>query len=354
MEHNQRIIFTNDISAAIDEALANIDYNRLFVLTDTNTAYFVLPRLADNAHIAGAHNITIKSGDMNKTIEATAEVWRELCANGATRKSVLINLGGGMVTDLGGFAASTFKRGIRFINVPTTLLSAVDAAVGGKTGVNFRGLKNEIGVFSEAEAVIISTCFFSTLPIAEVKSGFAEMLKHGLLKGAETYDRLLAYDFESRDYDLLLSLLRESVQVKADIVSQDPHEQGLRRALNLGHTAGHAFESLAMSHKSPIPHGHAVAWGMVVELTLANMLCSFPSSRVQEYAKFILENYGAFHITCKDYDALLTLMRHDKKSENGEMNFTLLSDVGEVKINCCASDDDVRAALDIYRDLMHI
>ena len=228
MEHNQRIIFTNEISAAIDEALANIDYNRLFVLTDTNTAYFVLPRLADNAHIAGAHNITIKSGDMNKTIESAAEVWRELCANGATRKSVLINLGGGMVTDLGGFAASTFKRGIRFINVPTTLLSAVDAAVGGKTGVNFRGLKNEIGVFNEADAVIISTCFFSTLPLAEVKSGFAEMLKHGLLKGAETYDRLLAYDFESRDYDLLLSLLRESVQVKADIVSQDPHEQGLR------------------------------------------------------------------------------------------------------------------------------
>ena len=258
------------------------------------------------------------------------------------------------MTDLGGFAASTFKRGIRFINIPTTLLSAVDAAVGGKTGVNFRGLKNEIGVFNEADAVIISTCFFSTLPIAEVKSGFAEMLKHGLLKGAETYDRLLAYDFESRDYDHLLDLLRESVEVKADIVSQDPHERGIRRALNLGHTAGHAFESLAMSHKNPIPHGHAVAWGMVVELTLANMLCSFPSSRVQEYAKFILENYGAFHITCKDYDALLTLMRHDKKSENGEMNFTLLSDVGEVKINCCASDDDVRAALDIYRDLMHI
>lgn len=354
MEHNQRIIFTNDVSAAIDQLLAEADLNRLFVLTDTNTSYFVLPRIADNAHIADATNITIKSGDMNKTIEAAADVWRALCDNGGTRKSIMINVGGGMVTDLGGFAASTFKRGIRFINVPTTLLSAVDAAVGGKTGVNFRGLKNEIGVFNEAEAVVISTCFFSTLPLTEIKSGFAEMLKHGLLKDAATYDRLLAYDFESRDYDHLLSLLRESVEVKAEIVRCDPHERGLRRALNLGHTAGHAFESYAMSRKSPIPHGYAVAWGMVVELTLANMLCGFPSARVQEYAQFVLENYGSFHITCADYDALLTLMRHDKKSEHGEMNFTLLGDVGDVKINCSATDDDVRAALDIYRDLLHI
>ena len=135
---------------------------------------------------------------------------------------------------------------------------------------------------------------------------------------------------------------------------QDPYEKGIRRALNLGHTVGHAFESLAMSRKSPIPHGYAVAWGMVVELTLANMLCGFPSARVQEYARFVLENYGAFHITCDDYDALLQLMRHDKKSEHGEMNFSLLADVGDVRINCEASADDVKNALDIYRDLLHI
>ena len=350
----QRIVFSHQLATDLALAMTECEHERVFILTDETTKEQCWPLLDSFYGLRDATQITIKATDTHKTIETVCDVWRALDKGMATRHSLLINLGGGMVTDLGGFAASTFKRGIRFINVPTTLLSAVDAAVGGKTGVNFRGLKNEIGVFSEAEAVIISTCFFSTLPIAEVKSGFAEMLKHGLLKGAETYDRLLAYDFESRDYDHLLDLLRESVEVKADIVSQDPHERGIRRALNLGHTAGHAFESLAMSHKNPIPHGHAVAWGMVVELTLANMLCSFPSARVQEYAKFILENYGAFHITCKDYDALLTLMRHDKKSENGEMNFTLLSDVGEVKINCCASDDDVRAALDIYRDLMHI
>ena len=353
MEH-QKIIFSNDVSKAIDDILGKMDYNRLFVLTDVNTRLFVLERLTSNSHIAKACHVTIKAGDMNKTIESATEVWRELCANGGTRKSVMINLGGGMVTDLGGFAASTFKRGIRFINIPTTLLSAVDAAVGGKTGVNFRGLKNEIGVFNEADAVIISTKFLSTLPDTEIKSGFAEMLKHGLLKGAPTYDRLLAYDFESGDTEHLLELLRESVEVKADIVRQDPYEKGIRRALNLGHTVGHAFESLAMWRKSPIPHGYAVAWGMVVELTLANMLCGFPSARVQEYARFVLENYGAFHITCDDYDALLQLMRHDKKSEHGEMNFSLLADVGDVRINCEASADDVKNALDIYRDLLHI
>ena len=350
----QKIIFSNNVSNAIDDTLGTMDYNRLFVLTDVNTRQFVLERLADNHRLAEAHNITIKSGDVNKNLDSATDVWRELCANGATRKSVMINLGGGMVTDLGGFAASTFKRGIRFINVPTTLLSAVDAAVGGKTGINFRGLKNEIGVFNEADAVIISTKFFNTLPDTEIKSGFAEMLKHGLLKGAETYDRLLTFDFKEDSHEHLLDLLKESVEVKAQIVEQDPHEKGLRRALNLGHTAGHAFESLAMDRKSPIPHGYAVAWGLVVELTLSNMLCGFPSARVQEYASFVLENYGSFHITCNDYDNLLQLMMHDKKSEHGEMNFSLLADVGDVKINCEATADDVKAALDIYRDLLHI
>lgn len=353
MEH-QKIIFSNDVSGAIDEILQGLEYNRLFVLTDVNTHRCVLDKVAQSEKVAKATQITVKSGDVNKDINAAVEIWKQLSGNGATRKSVMVNLGGGMVTDLGGFAASTFKRGIKFVNVPTTLLSAVDAAVGGKTGINFGGLKNEIGVFNEAVAVVISTKFFNTLPLDEVKSGYAEMLKHGLLKGTETYDRLLKYDFENGDDEHLLSLLKESVEVKADIVRQDPHEQGIRRALNLGHTAGHAFESLAMRRSQPIPHGYAVAWGLVVELTLSNMLYGFSSGRLQELAQFIYENYGAFHITCDDYDSIIELMRHDKKSEHGEMNFSLLPEVGKIKVNCEVSVDDVKNALDIYRDLMHI
>lgn len=350
----QKIIFTNEINTALTQVLADINYNRLFVLTDENTATLVAPKLDEALAAHNATNITIQAGDVNKNIESLAHVWKELGEKGGTRRSALINLGGGMVTDLGGFAASTFKRGIKFINIPTTLLSAVDAAVGGKTGINFNGLKNEVGVFNEADAVIISTLPLSTLPLEEVKSGFAEMLKHGLLKGEETFNRLLAFDFNNFNPDHLLNLLEESVNVKREIVAIDPHEKGLRRALNLGHTVGHAFESLAMKRKSPIPHGYAVAWGMVVELILSHMALKFDSATLHRYSQFIFDNYGAFHITCEDYPELITLMRHDKKSNSGEMNFSLLSSVGQIEINCEASEDDVKAALDIYRDLMHI
>lgn len=351
---SQKIIFTNEVNQALNEVLEELDYNKLFVLTDINTSHFVLPKFKDTLSKHNAINITIKAGDVNKNVESLSQVWKQLGENGATRRSLLINLGGGMVTDLGGFAASTFKRGIRFVNIPTTLLSAVDAAVGGKTGINFNGLKNEVGVFNEADAVIISTLPFDTLPVEEIKSGFAEMLKHGLLSNSDTFDRLLAYDFAQADSVQLLELLKESVNVKREIVQQDPHEKGLRRALNLGHTVGHAFESLAMKRMSPIPHGYAVAWGMIVELVLSHMMLKFDSATLHRYAGFVSDNYGAFHITCDDYPALIDLMRHDKKSNSGEINLSLLSNIGEVKINCEASEDDVKAALDIYRDLVHI
>lgn len=348
----QKIIFSNEINQAVKNVLDEMEYNKLFVLTDVNTQHFVMPKFSES--LRKATNITIKAGDINKNIESLTHVWKQLGENGATRRSVLVNLGGGMVTDLGGFAASTFKRGIRFINIPTTLLSTVDAAVGGKTGINFNGLKNEVGVFNEADTVLISTRPLDTLPIDEVKSGFAEMLKHGLLSNKGTFNKLLDYDFNQYNGEQLLSLLEESVNVKREIVRQDPHEKGLRRALNLGHTVGHAFESLAMKRLSPIPHGYAVAWGMIVELVLSHMLLKFDSETLHRYTQFVYNNYGAFNITCDDYPELLNLMTHDKKSNSGEMNFSLLSDIGEIKINCIASEDDVKTALDIYRDLVHI
>lgn len=350
----QNIIFTNEVNQALEQVLESMDFNKLFVLTDVNTAHFVMPKFGTSLSKYGATNISIKAGDVSKNVESLTQVWKQLGEGGGTRRSLLVNLGGGMVTDLGGFAASTFKRGIKFINIPTTLLSSVDAAVGGKTGINFNGLKNEVGVFNEADAVIISTMPLFTLPIEEVKSGFAEMLKHGLLSGREVFERLLAYDFSKYNADELLVLLEESVNVKREIVRQDPHEKGLRRALNLGHTVGHAFESMAMKRQNPIPHGYAVAWGMIVELVLSHMQLGFDSDMLHRYADFVYSNYGAFHITCDDYPELISLMRHDKKSNSGEMNFSLLSGVGEIRINCEATEDDVKAALDIYRDLVHI
>lgn len=351
---SQSVIFTNEINNALDNVLSNENFNKLFVLTDTNTSRFVLPKFSETLSKYNATNITIQAGDTNKNVESLCHVWEQLGNNGATRRSLLVNIGGGMVTDLGGFAASTFKRGIRFINIPTTLLSAVDAAVGGKTGINFNGLKNEVGVFNEADTVIISTATLDTLPGEEVKSGFAEMLKHGLLSNIDSFNKLLDYDFDNHNPDRLLDLLEESVNVKRDIVRQDPHEKGLRRALNLGHTVGHAFESLAMKRKSPIPHGYAVAWGMIVELVLSHMQLRFDSSILHRYATFVYDNYGSFNITCEDYPALIDLMRHDKKSDSGEINLSLLGAIGDIRINCVASEDDMKSALDIYRDLVHI
>ena len=351
---SQKLIFTNEPSAAVDNLLAGHNYNRIFVVADENSAKLAFPKLAASKILSDAKLIEIPAGDINKGLDSVSKIWLELGKNGATRRSLVVNVGGGMVTDLGGFAASTFKRGIDFINIPTTLLGAVDAAVGGKTGINFNGLKNEIGVFNEASAVVISTVFYDTLPVHELKSGFAEMLKHALLSDEKSLDSLLQYDFDNHDFNHLLDLLKESVEVKRKVVLEDPHEKGIRRALNLGHTVGHAFESLAMKRNAPVAHGYAVAWGLVAELTVSNMLNSFDSKILTRIAKFVFDEYGAFRITCDDYDEILELMRHDKKSNAGELNFTLLNGIGDVKIDCTVAEDDVKNALDIYRDFMHI
>ncbi|MGM9804196.1 MAG: 3-dehydroquinate synthase [Muribaculaceae bacterium] len=354
MEH-QNIIFTNDLNNALNDILSNKTYNRLFVITDSNTRQMVLPKLAQNSHIANAVIVEFAAGDVNKNTDSLISVWQQIGEGGGTRHSLAINLGGGVVTDLGAFAASTFKRGIPFINIPTTLLSAVDAAIGGKTGINFNGLKNEIGVFNEATDVVISTAFLSTLPQTEINSGYAEMLKHGLLKSRETFMQLLNFDISHcTDMEQLLVLLKESVEVKAEIVRQDPHEHGLRRALNLGHTVGHAFESMAMMRNKPIPHGYAVAYGLVVDAVLSHILCQFSSADVHLIADYVHTHYGSFYITCDDYPQLLNLMKHDKKSRQGEINCTLLGAPGDIRIDCIINDDTMKEAFDIYRDLMHI
>lgn len=348
----QQIIFSNDLHDAIGTALQGLDYNKVVILTDVNARQFALPKVADVPVVAQSPLITIKSGDINKNIEAAAAVWKQLESAGATRRTIIINIGGGVVTDLGGFAASVFKRGIRFINVPTTLLGAVDASIGGKTGVNFNGLKNEIGVFNEACVVVISTIFFDTLPDTELLSGYAEMLKHGLLSDKQYLAALLNHDVIDGNREELLDLLRRSVIIKRDIVAADPHEHGLRRALNLGHTVGHAFESLAMRRNEPVPHGYAVAWGLVVELVLSHMAYKFPAETLHSVAQFVKENYGTFAIGCDDYNDLLALMHHDKKSIGGEINCSLLADVGDLRLGSTMSDDDVKSALDLYRDML--
>ncbi len=348
----QRVAFTNDVPAALRQALMAGSYSRVAVLVDATTRQLVLPRLADV--LAGAAVVVMPAGDTHKTIDTVCDVWRGLQQAGATRSSVLVNVGGGVVTDLGGFAAATYKRGLPFINVPTTLLGAVDAALGGKTGVNFGGLKNQVGAFAEAADVIVSACFFDTLPREQLLAGYAEMVKHALLSSDEALADVLQADVCALPAGDLLALLRQSVEVKRRIVASDPLERGPRKALNLGHTVGHALESLMLERGRPVAHGTAVAWGLVAELVLSHLALQFPSAQLHRLAAFVRERYAAPAIGCDDYAALLESMHRDKKSQAGEINCTLLRACGQPEVDCAVADDDMRTALDIFRDLMGV
>ncbi|MBQ9171343.1 MAG: 3-dehydroquinate synthase [Bacteroidaceae bacterium] len=342
----QEVIISNNLAEDIASAISRQSHDRLFVLTDTTTLRLCWPLVSSLPCLGSAQMITIGDTDDNKTLQSLSHVWEELQQGGATRHSLLVNLGGGMVTDLGGFAASTFKRGISFINIPTTLLSQVDASVGGKTGINFGGLKNEIGVFNNAASVIISSDFLRSLDQKNLFSGYAEMLKHGLISDEESLDELLHFDLNIVDYDRLNSLVAKSVSIKERIVEEDPTEKGLRKALNLGHTAGHALESLAIEQKRTVLHGYAVAWGLICELYLSVVKCNFPKDKLRQTVQFIREHYGDFPIDCKQYERLYEFMKHDKKNEGDSINFTLLGSIGDIRINQKATKEEIFEMLD--------
>jgi 3-dehydroquinate synthase len=345
----QKVVITENLELSLEEAIKDCEHDHVFILADETTERCCLPVVEGFAALRGAKRITIGATDTHKTLESLSHVWEELGAGGATRHTLLINIGGGMVTDLGGFAASTFKRGINYINIPTTLLSMVDASVGGKTGINFRGLKNEIGVFNNASTVILDTVFLKTLDAENIRSGYAEMLKHGLISNEQMWAELMNFDLEQPDLRQLSRMVADSVAVKERIVTEDPTEKGIRKALNLGHTIGHAFESFALTHE-PILHGYAVAYGLICELYLSCIKTGFPTDKMRQTVRFIREHYGMMTITCDDYPVLLELMTHDKKNVGDTINFTLLGGIGDIIINQTASKEEICEALDFYRE----
>ena len=338
------------IEKELEKALAECEHDKVFVLTDTTTKQLCWPKTQAFGCLKDANVITIEATDTHKDLSSLTYVWTALSTGGATRHSCLINLGGGMVTDLGGFAASTFKRGINFINIPTTLLAMVDASVGGKTGINFNGLKNEIGTFCDSRFVILDTQFLNTLNHENICSGYAEMLKHALISDESLWAESINFDLASPDLKILQKMVAKSVEVKERTVQTDPHEHGIRKALNLGHTVGHAFESWAMQHGTPILHGYAVAYGLIAELYLSVTKTGFPTDKLHQTVSFINENYGRLGITCDDYEALYSLMTHDKKNTAGRINFTLLGGIGDIRINQTATKDEIFEALDFFRD----
>ena len=346
----QKIIQSQSLNRDLTAAISECEHDRVFILADETTAQACLPMISGFRCLRDAMTITVPQGDTHKDIQSLAAIWQQLSQHGATRHSLLINLGGGMITDLGGFAAATFKRGIDFINIPTTLLAMVDASVGGKTGMNFCGLKNEVGAFCDARYVILSTQFLKTLDSENLRSGYAEMLKHSLISDTPLWAEHVTYDLAQPDLVQLQRMVAKSVEIKQNIVRQDPREQGLRKALNLGHTIGHAFESYAMSQGNPVLHGYAVAYGIICELYLSAVKTAFPTDKLRQTVSFIRENYGKMAITCDDYPVLLDLMRHDKKNTAGSINFTLLADIGDIRINQTATEEEIKEALDFYRE----
>jgi len=349
MNHLITKICDNFISE-LNEAIGNQSAESIFILTDTNTNRLCLPTLLRSEKLKGSHQICIASGDENKNINSAVEIWKYLSENGATRKSLMINVGGGMITDIGGFAASTFKRGLRYINVSTTLLGAVDAATGGKTGINFMGLKNEIGVFAPAEAVLINIDFFKTLDAENLRSGYAEMVKHALIDSKEEWEKVLKFDIEKFDLEELKPLLINSFRIKERIVEEDPYEANIRKALNLGHTFGHAFESWSYKAEKPVLHGYAVMWGLLCELYLSHVKLNFPKEELLRLKYLIKEYYGTYEFHCQQYEILFELMTHDKKNESKEINFTLLGDIGDIRINQTATKEEIFECFDWFRE----
>ena len=348
---HSNIVFSQHIGDELRKIVQKYAFGKVFLLTEQTVAGFCLPAIHSVLNEFNVKQFAISPGEENKTIQSIGMVWDFLSNHEADRKSLLINLGGGMLTDLGGFAASTFKRGMDFVNIPTTLLAQVDASLGGKTGFNFNGLKNEIGVFKEPNSVIINTNFLKTIDFENFLSGYAEMLKHGLIKSEAHWHELLAYDLENINYDALQEIIAHSVAIKEWHVLNDLTEQNIRKALNFGHTIGHAFESYALRTGRPILHGYAVVYGMIAELYLSVKKCGLEINKLNDISAWFLSKYGKFEIQESDFEALYQLMTHDKKNEGKRINFTLIPEIGKVEINVDCNKELIIEALEYYRSL---
>ncbi len=330
----------------LQEILVEKQYSRIAIIVDENTRKHCLPVLQAAMALNNPLVLEIKAGEKNKNIETCSQVWSALMEADFDRRALVLNLGGGVIGDMGGFCASTFKRGIDFIQIPTTLLSQVDASIGGKLGIDFAEIKNSVGLFCNPQAVLIEPTFLNTLTARELRSGFAEIIKHSLIADVEQWQRQLSYDNLS-DLDWL-TVIPDSLRIKQRIVAEDPFERGLRKALNFGHTIGHAVESEALQGESPLLHGEAIAIGMVCEAFLSHRLTGLKADDLEQIKTAILRWYGHEPQRPERFEHLIRLMRNDKKNEGDGINFTLLSAPGTALINQIAAEDLIIESLNYY------
>ncbi len=345
---NDYEIKLGEASSNLSRFLSNQTYSKVFVLVDENTGRDCYPKIEKVLLGLHPHLIRIQSGEIHKNIDTCQYIWSQLMEQEADRKSLLINLGGGVIGDMGGFCASTYKRGIDFLQIPTTLLSQVDASIGGKLGIDFQEVKNSIGLFKNPKTVLVDTEFLQTLPTREIRSGLAELLKHGLIADAEAWGSLIRIqDVKHVDW---MPYVYESLLVKQKIVTADPFEQGLRKSLNFGHTIGHAIESQALRGDNPFLHGEAVAIGMVIEAYLSYRMLGLDKGSVREISDYITKIYGFHPISEEDYDVLIGWMRQDKKNDERGINFSLLPEIGAVKVNQICDIATIRDGFRFYNE----
>ena len=330
----------------LNKLIKSKSYSSIFILVDENTHECCygkfIPNLVANCPI---ELIEIESGENNKNLDTCIGVWNVLTELNADRKSLLITLGGGVITDLGGFVASTFKRGIDFVNIPTTLLSMVDASVGGKTGVDLGVLKNQIGLFANPEMVLVDTNYLETVTPREIRSGIAEIIKYGL-----TYDVSLYNEIKNSINLDVTKLIHRSIEIKNEVVIEDPKEQNFRKILNFGHTIGHAIESyfLESNKKEHLTHGEAIAIGMVCESFLSAQILGFPKDKLDNIKQVVLSIYGKTEIETDDFNAILEYLKHDKKNVGGQVNFVLLTNLEQTKIDCKVSTGLILESIQYY------
>lgn len=348
LANNYPIHFNENAYTALNKHLKEHKYSKIFIVVDSQTNEFCLPKFLPLLETdLVIEIIEFDSGEINKNIETCIEIWKVLTELGADRKSLVINLGGGVVTDLGGFVASTFKRGLDFINIPTTLLAMVDASVGGKTGVDLGNLKNQIGVINVPVMVLIDTNYLETLPQNEMRSGLAEMLKHGLIYDKKYWENFL--DLNAIDFADFDALIYRSVEIKNEIVKQDPTEKNIRKALNFGHTLGHAIEGyfLLNEDKKTLLHGEAIAIGMILESYICLKKNLISNEEYTQIKKTIQNIYSDVDFEPADIDPILDLLIHDKKNEYGVIQFALIDGIGKIIINQSVENSLI---LDAFKD----
>ncbi|MGF1636898.1 MAG: 3-dehydroquinate synthase [Cyclobacteriaceae bacterium] len=344
----EKVQITNDINKALLTYFKKQSFTSVAVLVDENTREHCYPNVKNS--FPDHKLIEIKSGEEHKNLDTCQQIWESLTSWHFDRKALLINLGGGVIGDMGGFCAATYKRGISFINLPTTLLAQVDASTGGKLGIDFNGFKNHIGVFTDPQCVFIDTVFLQTLPEREVKSGFAEVIKHCLIADGEMFEKLVEQPFESLD---LAKLVKHSIGIKSRIVKEDPKEQGWRKILNFGHTIGHAIETFYLENgKEKLLHGEAIAIGMICETYLSIRRAGLKEEDAKIIYQYLIEFYQPKEIADEYHEAIADLTLQDKKNEHEEINCSLLRQTGQCGFNIVVDKDDVESALHIYNCLI--